>query len=160
MVEGSHHCKPPNSKWACTLTSTAHKFSVKDFFSKCDHKCLMENFSFCAVYVLTPAAITIIQQRRSSNMELCGIIYSVFFLKADISTELDQKSYRSRRRCSRVSNKTERVARKISSEKNKLRVGNIYSIPKIYDTLIMVSLLHLQRWEDRLSWVKSYSNDA
>ena len=84
-------------------------------------------------------------------MELCGSIYSVFFLKADISTELDQKSYRSRRRCSRVSNKTERVARKISSEKNKLRVGNIYSIPKIYDTLIMVSLLHLQRWEDRLS---------
>ena len=56
---------PPQMIQACILsynTAQKMKFSIKDFFSKCDQirsylriwsyllkKCLMENFSFCAV---------------------------------------------------------------------------------------------------------------
>ena len=32
-----------------TDTAQKMKFFIKDFFSKCDHKSLMENFMFCAV---------------------------------------------------------------------------------------------------------------
>ena len=47
------------------------KFSIKDFFNKCDQilrklkKSLMENFVFCAVTII----VWKIEQRKSQNLE-------------------------------------------------------------------------------------------
>ena len=56
------------------------KFSVKDFFSKCDHKkSLMENFIFCAVSIQIPLKYNFSAALRKSTPD----VFWDFFKKAD-----------------------------------------------------------------------------
>ena len=61
------------------------KFSVKDFFSKCDHKkSLMENFIFCAVSI----QITLKDNFSAALRKSTPDVFWDFFKKAD-STNKD-----------------------------------------------------------------------
>ena len=79
------------SSWK-TFSKLYTRFSIKDFFSKCDQirrKSLMENFNFCAVYQ-TQFYSTLVEekwekwtfnQNWSSNETFCGISCHLYNLK-------------------------------------------------------------------------------
>ena len=81
--------KKDNGFQPLTITAQTMKFSIKDFFSKCDQihsflriwsrflqKSLMENFIFCAAYLVIFAKSSILDVWQGS--ELASGVYTLF----------------------------------------------------------------------------------
>ena len=66
------------------------KFSVKDFFSKCDHKkSLMENFMFCAVSIQIPLKYNFSAALRKSTPDVFEIFLKRQILQTRILSRID-----------------------------------------------------------------------